>query len=170
MIDKTRIILALFATVLTGTAAAEITEDEAMLLGSDLTAWGAEKTGNKEGTIPPYIGQRPTPPDNFNPDEPGTLPDPYDDEVLFSITAENMDQYADNLTEGQKALFKKHPDYRMDIYQTRRTSAHLPHVLENTVKNTTSCKAVDYRQRIENCYGGFPFPIPKTGHEAMWEW
>ena len=31
--------------------------------------------------------------------------DPFaDDEVLFTITAANMDQYADKLTEGQKAF------------------------------------------------------------------
>lgn len=57
---------------------AAVSADEAKQLGgATLTAWGAEKAGNKEGTIPPYTGERPKVPASYNPKELGNMPDPY---------------------------------------------------------------------------------------------
>ena len=54
----------------------------------------------------------------------GKRGDPFkDDKPLFSITAQNLDKYADKLADGTKAMFKKYPDYRIDVYPTRRTAA-----------------------------------------------
>jgi hypothetical protein len=41
-------------------------------------------------------------------------------------------------------------------------------VIDNTVKNATSAKATENGLGLQNAYAGFPFPIPKTGNEAMW--
>jgi len=41
-------------------------------------------------------------------------------------------------------------------------------VLDNTIKNATGAKAVENGMAVENALPGYPFPIPKTGAEAMW--
>ena len=163
-----RLFVAMTAVFVAATAQAEVTADEARQLGGPLlTAIGAEKAGNKEGTIPPYLGVGPKAPPEWDPKNPGPRFDPYNDKPLFSITAENAAQYADRL-DGMLAVFKKYPKFRMDIYPTHRDVVHPQYVEENTIKNATSCKAVDGEQKLAGCYGGLPFPIPKTGNQAMW--
>ena len=87
---------------------AKVSEEEAKRLETDLTPIGAERAGNADGTIPAWSGSMMEAPERLNYGGDGApLPDPYADEKpLFSITAANMDQYADHLTEGIKALFK----------------------------------------------------------------
>lgn len=157
------------AAVMFASAQAEVSAEEAKQLGSTLTTFGAEMAGNQEGTIPSYTGGLTTPPPGFVQGE--VRPDPFADEKpLFSITAKGMGQYADKLSEGTKALFAKFPDtYRADVYKTHRTAAYPKWVQENQVKNASRCKTVnDGLSLAPECYGGTPFPIPKTGYEAMW--
>jgi hypothetical protein len=157
-----------FGMMLAGTAAAAVSADEAKQLGATLTPWGAEKAGNKDGTIPEWTGQVKIPA-SYDPKKPGVRPDPFADEKpLFSISAQNMDKYGDKLSEGVKALMKKYPTYRVDVYPSHRTQALPQYVIDNTIKNATACKGVDGGLKLEGCYGGLPFPIPKTGTEAMW--
>src|SRR6266498_3777718 len=136
----------IFAAVTLGIAAAytsvshaAVSADEAKQLGTTLTPFGAEKAGNKEGTIPEYNGGLTTPPAGFVPGPgPKPRPDPFpNDKPLYSIDAKNMDKYADKLTEGAKAMMTKHPGFRIDVYPTRRTVAYPQFVLDNTVKNAT---------------------------------
>lgn len=151
-----------------GVAGAGVTADEAKQLGTTLTPWGAEVAGNKDGSIPPYTGGLRKPPADFKPGS-GFYPDPYkDDKPLHSITSKNMAEHADKLTEGQKALLTRYPDYRMDIYPTRRSAAMPPAVLDATVKNATRAQTTGNGIGISGATGGMPFPIPKTGHEVMW--
>jgi hypothetical protein len=56
----------------------------------------------------------------------------------------------------------------MDIYPTHRDYRVPKFVEENTIKNATACKAVNDELKIESCYRGLPFPIPKSGNQAMW--
>ncbi len=148
-------------------ALAAVSADEAKQLGTTLTPWGAEKAGNKDGTIPAYVPTSIKAPAGWDPKSPGNRPDPFNEKPLFSITAQNYQQYADKL-DGMVAMFKKYPNYRMDIYPTHRTVQYPQYVLDNTAKNATSCKAVKDGNALEGCYGGLPFPIPKTGVEEMW--
>jgi hypothetical protein len=149
-------------------AFAAVTADEAKQLGTTLTPWGAEKAGNKEGTIPAYTGERPLMP-LANPKNPTKIGDPYANEKpLFTVTAQNMAQYGDKVTEGQRAMLQKYPGYRLDVYPTHRTAIYPKYQIDNTIKNATACKTVDNGLKLEGCYGGFPFPIPKTGNEAVW--
>src|SRR4051812_7415600 len=91
------------------------TPGEAEALKSTLTPVGAERAGNATGTIPAWTGGYTTPAPGYQ--EGAPRPDPFGaDKPLFSITAANVAQYADQLPEGAKALFAKYPDYRMDIY------------------------------------------------------
>ncbi len=151
------------ASALAAAAAQQAAQLEAPLL----TAWGAEKAGNKEGTIPEYTGKGVKAPPTWDPKNPGQRPDPYGEKPLFSITAQNAAQYADKL-DANLELFKRYPDFRMDIYPSHRDRVYPQYVLDNTAKNATACKAVDNELKLVGCYGGFPFPNPKTGNQVMW--
>lgn len=155
------------ASVISATAFAAVSANEAKQLGTNLTPWGAEKAGNKDGTIPAYTGEGVKPPPNYDPKDPGQRPEPFNDKPLFSITSKNYEQYLDKL-DGHAEMFKRFPDYRMDIYPTHRTMKYPKYVLDNSVKNATSCKTGKDELSVEGCYGGYPFPIPKTGAEVMW--
>jgi hypothetical protein len=147
---------------------AGVSPEEAAQLKTTLTPMGAERAGNKEGTIPAWTGGYTTPDPNF---KGGKRSDPFPgDKPLFTITAKNMDQYAAKLDDGTKAMLKKYPDYRLDVYQTRRTEAAPQWVYDNTYKNALRGQIVNLPSgpTAEHIFGGVPFPIPKTGAEVMW--
>ncbi len=146
------------------------TAEEAAQLGKNLTPMGAEKAGNADGTIPAWDG-------GYTKVDPaykqgGKRLDPFAAEKpLFSITAQNMAQYADKLSDGTKAMFAKYPEtYRVDVYPTHRTAAAPQWVYDNVAKNAVNATLVDSSAgRIpQGAYGGVPFPIPKDGTEAIW--
>ncbi|MFC5460571.1 DUF1329 domain-containing protein [Massilia niabensis] len=150
-----------------GMAGAAVSADEAAQLGKTLTPLGAEKAGNKDGSIPAWDGGLTRPPAGFKAGGRRDQ-DPYAGEKpLYSITAKNMDQYADKLSDGAKAMLKKHASYRIDVYPTHRTAAAPQWVYENTLKNAGTAKLND-KQVPVGAHGGIPFPIPKNGAEAMW--
>jgi len=173
MLSKRAItVLITLAAFCLGTAAvvsAKITPDEAARLGKDLTPFGAEKAGNADGTIPPWTGGLTEAPKGYK--GPGTWRiDPFADEKpLYTITAKNMDQYAEHLTPGQKAMFKKYPDaFRMDVFPTHRTFAAPQWVYDNTKINATRAELSEDESSISGAFGGIPFPIPKSGAEVIW--
>ncbi|MDY0013909.1 MAG: DUF1329 domain-containing protein [Rhodocyclaceae bacterium] len=166
---QTFLILTL-TTGLVGSAQAAVTAAEAARLGTQLTPVGADATGNPEGTIPPYTGGLPatTRPPGYQANS-GRWADPYAGEKpIFSITAGNMEHYADKLSEASKALLQRHPSYRMDIYPSHRSTAMPPAVLEATRKNATNARLAKDGLALEGAYGGVPFPLPRNGHEVMW--
>ena len=149
-------------------ASAGVSPDEAKQLGTTLTPAGAEKAGNKDSTIPAYTGGLTTPPASYQKGS-KVRTDPFADEKpRLVITGKDIDANADKLTEGTKALLKRYPTMRLDVYPTHRTAALPQFVLDNTVKNAVGAKAVEGGLAVENALAGYPFPIPKTGAEAMW--
>jgi hypothetical protein len=149
-------------------ALASVTSQEAADLKSRLTPVGAERAGNPDGTIPAWTGGVTSAPGyvSGNP-----RPDVFAaDKPLFSITARNFHDYEDKLPEGAKALFAKQPDYRMDIYPSRRSAAAPDWVYENIARNATHAHAAPegIAYGVEGAVGGIPFPFPKNGFEAMW--
>ena len=79
-----------------------------------------------------------------------------------------MNQYADKLSDGQKALFRTYPQtFKMNIYPSRRTAAVPDWVADNTKKCATTAKVKDWG--IEGCVGGIPFPIlsGNNGDQAL---
>ena len=140
--------------------------EEAAKLGAELTPFGAEKAGNADGTIPAWDGGYTKVPAGY---ESGTQrPDPFADEKpRLVINAANMAEHADKLTDGVKALLKKYPDFRLDVYPTHRTAAAPQWVYDNTKKNATNAKLVSDGYGVEGAYGGIPFPIVKNGYEAI---
>lgn len=150
------------------TTHAAVTAEEAALLKTTLTPFGAERAGNKDGSIPAWEGGYIKAQPGYKPGDARTDLFPGE-KPKFSITAKNVDQHSDKLSEGIKALLKKYPDsFRLDIYPTHRTAAAPQWVYDNTFKNATRAKVTENGLRIEGAYGGIPFPIPKSGIEAMW--
>ncbi|MDO9453431.1 MAG: DUF1329 domain-containing protein [Stagnimonas sp.] len=147
------------------TVAAKVSEAEAAKLGKELTPVGAERAGNKEGTIPAWapIKAYGNPKGEF----------PYNKEVeadkpIFTVTAKDVAKYSDKLSEGHKELFKRYPDtYKMIVYPTRRVANFPEKILEETVKNATRAE-LEGVDNPKGAFVGFPFPIPKTGAEPVW--
>ncbi|QIB51458.1 MULTISPECIES: DUF1329 domain-containing protein [Pseudomonas] len=142
-------------------------------LGQDLTRFGAIAAGNEAGTIPAYAGGLKVPA-GLEPAD-GSWPNPFaDEEPLFRITADNADEFADELSSGQMKLLKQYPDtYYMDIYPTHRTAAFPEAFLAATVDNAGNpeCKSLHGGLSVsEACRGGLPFPIPEIGEQVMWNY
>ena len=96
---------------------------EAAKLGAELTPLGAEKAGNADGSIPAWDGGLTSAAQagfaNFRPGQ--HHPDPYaNDKPLYTVTAANMGQYANKLTEGHKKLLQT---YRQHIQDDRVSDA-----------------------------------------------
>ncbi|WP_252274536.1 DUF1329 domain-containing protein [Pseudomonas subflava] len=147
---------------------AAVSADEAAKLGTTLTPVGAEKAGNADGSIPEWTGGLPK--DAGTVDDKGFLSNPFASEKpLFTITAQNVDQYKDKLTPGQLAMFKRYPEtFKMPVYTTHR-SANLPqNVLDDTKQNATNAKLVEGGNGLENFKTANPFPIPQNGLEVVW--
>src|SRR5687767_2537176 len=92
-------------------AHAALTAEEAVKLGAELTPLGAEKAGNADGTIPAWTGGIKTAAEagfpNYRTGD--HHPDPFaNDKPLFTITPDNMGQYAAKLTEGHKKLLQQY--------------------------------------------------------------
>ena len=158
--------IALAAAGLVGSALAAVSAEEAARLKGELTPFGAEKAGNKDGSIPAWTGGYTTPIPGFK--NGGKRGDPFAaDKPLYQVTARNMGEHADKLTEGVKAMLKKYPEsFRVDVYPTRRTAAAPQWVYDNTARNAVKAELKDLMPA--GAYGGIPFPIPKSGAEAMW--
>ncbi len=147
---------------------AAVSPDEAAKLGNTLTPVGAEMAGNADGSIPAWTGGLPANAGAVDPR--GFLADPFaNEQPLFTITAQNVEQYKDKLTPGQLAMFKRYPDsYKMPVYPTHR-SANLPaEVIAATKQNAVNTKMVEGGNGLENFQTANPFPIPQNGLEAIW--
>ncbi|MEH6822638.1 MAG: DUF1329 domain-containing protein [Motiliproteus sp.] len=167
--NRSVIVIALSSLLLcVAGARAGVSDREAVRLGKDLTPVGAERAGNSEGTIPEWTGGMTSPPAGYQPG--GTRIDPFADEKpRFIIDANNYAQYADKLSTGQKALFANYPDtFRMLVYQTHRTAAAPSWVYARTRENATRAELVAGGNGVVNAYGGYPFPLPKNGHQVIW--
>ncbi|MED5611378.1 DUF1329 domain-containing protein [Pseudomonas sp. JH-2] len=151
-------------------ALAAVSAEEAGKLKTTLTPLGGERAGNADGSIPAWTGGY-TQADPAYKDG-GKRGDPFAaDRPLFTITAQNMAQYAAQLTPGVQAMLKKYPDsYRLEVYPTHRSAAAPQSVYDATFANATSGKLVDgpAGPMPEGAAGGIPFPIPQSGAEAIW--
>lgn len=168
---KTAILLSglCLAVGVSSLANAQVSKQQADKLRSTLTPLGAERAGNKDGSIPEWRGGIQFPPSSYK--QPGQHhPDPFpSDQAMFVITAQNMDQYSEHLSEGQKGLFKTYPTtFKMPIYKTRRTAAAPQWVYDNTYSNALNATLVENGNGFKGAIGGTPFPIPKNGLEAIW--
>jgi hypothetical protein len=166
-------VLAVAGAMVVGTAMAAVTPEERAsigLEGTELTPSGAVRAGNAEGTIPAWKNERITPPANFV--KGGFHPDPFaDDEVLFTITAQNFQEHGDKLSVAQKEMFTIYPDFFMNIYPTRRSVAYAPYIYEAALKNLDRAELVHWDKNMgitgfKGARKAWAFPIPHNGDEA----
>lgn len=162
---NTMLVAALLAATLNVHAA--VTPEEAARLKTTLTPLGAEKAGNKDGSIPTWDGGATKAPAGYKNGDPRADLFPGEKPTL-SISARNMAQHADKLSDGVQALMKKYPDFRIDVYATHRTAAAPQAVYDNTFRNATRAKTIEGGYGMEGAFGGVPFPIPKDGYEVIW--
>jgi hypothetical protein len=163
-----RSLIAMAALASLGHALAAMTDEEAARLGKDLTPVGAERAGNKAGTIPSWDGGLTKAPAGA--DLSKGYADPFANEKpLYTISAANMAQYKDVLAPGQMELMKRYPSYKLNVYPTHRTAAY-PQSIYDAVK------AEGVKAAITGGGTGVsgvakstvPFPVPKQGVEVMW--
>ena len=158
------------ALLAAGAAWAAVTPAEAEKLGgSELTPLGAERDGNEAGTIPPWTGGITGPVPGYKAGDHHA--DPFSgDQPLFTITAANMQQHADKLSEGQKALLKRYPDsWWMTIYPSRRSAAYPDFVYAALKTNATSASVIPAGHGgVRDTVVTSPFPIPGQGEEVVW--
>ena len=149
-------------------ASAGAKPDEVNRLSEDLTPVGAMRAGNEAGTIPEWTGGITEPPAGYSPGDHHPNPFP-DDEPQFTITGSNYQDYADNLSPGQIALFETYPDtYCMKVYETRRTASFPERTYEMTAENGKTGELVADGEGVTGVAEGFPFPFPENAYELMW--
>jgi len=154
--------------VVASAVAAPVNAADGAQLGQTLTPVGAEKAGNRDGSIPAWTGGELKAPAGWKPGE--ARPDPYAAEKpLYSISADNLGQYAAHLAPGQQELLKTIKNYRMDVYPSHRSCGFPDLVYERTKQNAKSAKlAADGFGLGEATGAGFPFPLPDNGIQAIW--
>ena len=155
-----------------GAACAKVPATEADKLGKELTCTGAIKAGNADGSIPPFTGKiLGVPPGvKFTKSVGQFQPDIYASEKpLFEITAANMAQYGDKLSDGQKALLKKFPTtMRIPVYPGHRDFRYDDDICAVIKHNALEAEVVNDGNGVKGYMGAIPFPIPKTGIELFW--
>lgn len=148
-------------------AGAAPTPAELERLDKDLTPVGAERAANKDGSIPAWTGGLTSAPAGFSPKTGYT--DPYaSDKPLFTITAQNADQYKERLSAGQLALLKKYPTLKLPVYPTRRSAAYPEKVYKDAKAFATAAKLSPSGSGvIGSGSSAVPFPLPKSGQEVL---
>lgn len=167
---KPLLVLTLFAMIAgsSNSTLAAMTEQDVQRLGKDLTPIGAEKAGNKDGSIPDWEGGLAARPAGL--DAKAVYADPFSQEKpLYTITAANVQQYQDKLAPGQISMLKRFPSYKINVYPSHRTAA-LPQREYDLIKTEGGKVAlVEGGNGILNLKNStVPFPIPKNGVEVIW--
>lgn len=136
--------------------------------GPALTCIGAERAGSAAG-VAPYSGKWLGEWEGLkNPG--GYDPGPYAGEKpLFTVTAANMAEHAERLTEGQKALLRQYPEhYRIPVYSSHR-DFRLPDWACATIRhNVENARIVHDGLGVTGQSGAIPFPFAANGLEAIW--
>lgn len=165
-------VLAVTSALFGSVAQAAVSEAEAAKLGKELTPLGAERAGNKDGSIPEWKGcpNLQAPMEKLKSGD--RRWDPYANEKpLYTVTAANMGQYASKLSDGVRALLEKYPEaMKLNVYPTHRNHCAPDWVYQATDKNATNAKMVKAgdNEGVEGAVNGIAFPIPKSGAEVRW--
>ncbi len=177
-----QILKASLLLLLATSAHAGVSAADADRLGKDLTPIGAEKAASADGLIPAWQGKSFYSQAQLDINRPALVAmgrsNPMgaynllsgklaDDKPRLTITRANLSQYAAQLTEGHKAMFRLYSDYKMIVYPTERTGFFPDQIYAATKKNATSA-ALQGTDDLTGAAIGFPFPIPKNGAEVIW--
>ena len=136
---------------------------------ADLTPSGAERAGSADAAIPAWGGSEAAPAGWSRGKPRLDFARTKAEKPLFSIDAGNVDKYADKLSPGQLQTFKRFPQHRMDVYPSHRNCGNPDFVDANSQKNLTTAKLnADGTALAQANLPGVPFPQPKNGNEAIW--
>jgi hypothetical protein len=152
-------------------ATAKMSPESVARLGKDLNPSGGIKAGSEDGLLPEWTGSVVGLPEGLEWDGPGTpYPDPWPDEQpLFVITSDNMDQYRARLSPGQIAMFETYPDtFRMPVYPGHRDFAYADSVYAKVRYNAEHAELSADNEGITGYIGHAAFPVPTTGAEIVW--
>ncbi|KRW62657.1 DUF1329 domain-containing protein [Pseudomonas sp. TTU2014-080ASC] len=170
MKTTTRIFASLTLSLMTSSVLAAASPDEIAKLGTSLTPIGAERGANADGSIPEWTGGLTKSAGSV--DAKGFLSNPFaDEQPLFVITAQNAEQYRDKLNEGQLAMFKRYPEtFKMKVYPSHRTVSMPQAIYDAARVSAANVKLVDGGNGLDGFAESrvFPFPIPKSGIEVVW--
>jgi hypothetical protein len=133
-----------------------------------LTYSGAIKTGNSDGTIPEWTGGLNKPPVGWT-SKNGYVNPFKNEKPLFIINSENVDKYSKNLSNGQLNLLKNNKNFRMPIYKTHRTSVLPKKIIDKVIAEKGKAK-IDANSLIGRLESPIPFPMPKNGEEAIYNY
>lgn len=160
-------------------AQARVSASQAAQLGKNLTPLGAQVKGNGKDVatgmgIPAWSGGLESEDIPATYKRPGQHhPDPYaSDDIVFTINAKNVGQYADNVTDGVKKMLKTYPDtFELNVYPSHRSTSAPQWVYDNTKSNATSAELEP--TGVEDTFGGTPFPIlhgssSEKARQAIW--
>ena len=140
----------------------------ATLSKTTLTPYGAERAGNSAGTIPAWTGGMTTVPAGWDPE--AALPPDFfaNDSPLYTVSAANMSQYANTLSDGVQALIQKQ-GYSVQVYPTHRTAAAPQWVYDNIAQNAERAAFVPAGPQygITGAFGGIPFPVPDISNPLI---
>lgn len=158
------IIAAALSFALPSLVLAKVGADQAAKLGKELTPVGATAAGNSDGSIPAWTPAK----------QQGKLTGEYAsdpaieaEKPLYTISSANIDKYGDKLSEGHKYLLKTFKTYKMNVFPSHRNVAWPDFIYKSTAINATNCALVG-TDNPDNCKQGFPYPIPQTGAEVIW--
>lgn len=162
-----RYALSLCLPLLINPAFAAVDAAQADKLGTTLTPVGAERAGNADGSIPEWTGGLAKDTGKL---ADGFREDPFASEApLFTITAQNLDQYRDKLSPGQQALFARYPTtYKIPVYPSHRSVAWTPAAYAIVRKNATNARMAQSGNGLDNYTSPLAFPIPQNGLEILW--
>ncbi len=173
-----------------GSALAKVPASEAAKLGKELTPVGAIAKGNEDGSIPGWRGKELFSPEQIDlsraqleewrTSDPQKVEDMVYSELKrrkddigdvvtasFTITKANYKEHVDKLTAGHKAMFERYDDYKMIVYPSIRTAFYPDEIYEATKENALKATLVG-TDDVNDARLGFPFPIPGSGAEAIW--
>ena len=169
-----------------GAVQAKAPDAEAAKLGGELTAVGAIKAGNADGSIPEWKGGALFPQEtkdftydyleNMRKEDPAKIEAEIKKftkgneqwlEPVVEITKANLAEHADMLTAGHKAMFDKYADYKIKVYPSVRVAFFPDEVNAATIANAKTA-TLEGTESVKNAKLGFPFPIPQSGAEPMW--
>src|SRR3569623_1689084 len=157
--------------ILAGPANAKVSADEAAQLGQSLTPFGAEKAASADGRIPAWTGGA-KPADfggKFSNFKQGDFyPELFsEDKPLLKITHDNYKKYLGELPAGAQLMLERYPEYFLNVYKTRRPAGY-PEFLAKATQANAGTAHLEGSNDLKDAKLGFPFPIPKTGMEAIW--
>ncbi len=133
-----------------GIVIAKVDVEQQVQLKKERTPFGAIKSGNGKD-IPVWND---------------SAEDIIDEKPFFTISHDNYQQYKDNLSAGQIALFKRYDTFQMPIYPSHRTAVAPQWVYDNTFDNAIATELNKDQSGYENAKGGIPFPIPQSALEV----